>query len=437
MEVTNTGVSGARKKISVVILFSIIACILFISMASSSACAQSNGQVFTLVANPANSGVAGKDPVFDSAYLSVFPSTPVTVSITDRTVLAFGESSFTSSRGPGSTQLNIRGTYDPTSGNISGAYYYEIVWHNPSGSSGPTQETICYVGRLTGKILPTDKHGSLGGPGMVTTIYDPDKEGLKTWSVTNPAAPYWMYDVEQPEASPTPMLKPYEPEVDQGMDSGCRFSDLAGQVEVNEPSPDGTYNDENWHYAKLNEVIRVGAHIRTSEKSGAILSFADMGTFNMKPETEIIITTPVAHDSQIQLLWGNLKVNVQKMMKDGSMTVEMSQAVCGIKGTTFIVNEDLLSSNLQVIEGTVAYNLTNGTSYTVKGGEQMTASYDGAVVKKAFDASKAPSFDLPGAATSSAQPTAGDQPTKTSDFLSPVAVVALIAIVAIVLGRRR
>jgi hypothetical protein len=131
-------------------------------------------------------------------------------------------------------------------------------------------------------------------------------------------------------------------------DSGVRFSDLSGQVEWRAAD-----DEEGWQFAKLDQPLPVGAHIRTSERSSVILSFADMTTFTQRPETEIILGDPAANDSVVKLLAGNLWINIRKMVKDGSMDIEMSQAVAGGRGTIFQTLEKPGRSETSVCEGKV------------------------------------------------------------------------------------
>src|SRR3990172_2278351 len=123
-------------------------------------------------------------------------------------------------------------------------------------------------------------------------------------------------------------------------DSGARVSGVTGQVEIHYP---GDPEDE-WHLIKLDTVIPPLARIKTDEDSSIIIGFTDMSTFVMKPETQIIVTTPPEKDSKLKLVAGNIWANVKKLIKDGSMEVEMNQAVAGIKGTTFILEETGSSS---------------------------------------------------------------------------------------------
>lgn len=202
----------------------------------------------------------------------------------------------------------------------------------------------------------------------------------------------YQYAIENPDIFTAWWTKPTEnnkAEENKLEDSGAAFSDLAGQVEINIPNPDGTYDEENWTSAKLNrKSLPVGTHIKTMEKSTAIISYSDMSTFILKPETEIVLSSPSARDSQIQLLYGNLMANVRKMLKDGTMQVEMSQAVAGIKGTRFITTENEKESKLEVTEGTVAFTHKKTKEKTlVSTGESVIATSKGFEPKTKFNPS--------------------------------------------------
>jgi hypothetical protein len=165
------------------------------------------------------------------------------------------------------------------------------------------------------------------------------------------------------------------------VDSGTRASDLSGQVEIACP-PDL----DAWDVMKMGRVIYVNCHIRTGEDSSAELSFSDMTTFKMKPESEIVIDTPPQKDSKIKLLMGKIWVNVKKMVKDGTMEVHGSQAVAGIKGTTLILEEKNGTSTIKVIEGTVHYtSISTGKSSLVRSGEMVRAERTGLQEMQKFD----------------------------------------------------
>lgn len=138
----------------------------------------------------------------------------------------------------------------------------------------------------------------------------------------------------------------------------------------------------------MGRVILVDCHLKTGEDSKAVISFSDMTTFEMKPESEIVINTPPQKDSKWKLLVGNIWVNVKQMVKDGTMKTHMSQAVAGIKGTTFVLTETGSESTIKVIEGIVNFeSIATGVTVDVALGESVTATADGLSEKTTFDIS--------------------------------------------------
>jgi hypothetical protein len=108
-----------------------------------------------------------------------------------------------------------------------------------------------------------------------------------------------------------------------------KFGDLHGEVNVRPNDED----DDAYIFAELSTPLHHNDRIKTLTRSGAILSFSDMSTFVMKEDTTIVLDIANERESKIGLVAGNVWVNLKKMVADGSMQVEMSQAVAGIKGT--------------------------------------------------------------------------------------------------------
>lgn len=167
-------------------------------------------------------------------------------------------------------------------------------------------------------------------------------------------------------------------------DVGVRFSSMSGEVEVRHDK------DTEWHFAKLDTIPYLLDHVKTGEESQAIIGFADLSTFLLKEDSEIVITTPPKKDSKIGLVMGTIKANVKKMITDGTMEIEMSQAVAGIKGTRFILTATPEESILEVTEGTVAFrSKANGAEVMVGAGESIHATAGGLSEKTTFDAERA------------------------------------------------
>lgn len=255
-------------------------------------------------------------------------------------------------------------------------------------------------------------------------------------------------------------------------DSCARFSDLSGQVEICVPcglKPNGEYDycDETWEWARLDTVLPEGTAIRTLERSSSILSFADMTTFVQKPDTIIVLSRPDQRDSQFKLLVGNLWVNVKKMLKDGSMEIEMSQAVAGIKGTTFVLEDDGSTSTLKVIEGTVEFTaLADGRSQRVEAGSMISADARGLGSVQPFDTaaesaawpqmtqSSSPASAAPGGQSIVVLPYGADAPAPAAAqvpvasgkkiglflliyFIAAVLVIAAVVVIVLVTRRRK
>lgn len=166
-------------------------------------------------------------------------------------------------------------------------------------------------------------------------------------------------------------------------DSGIKFSDLHGEVTVR---PD--VNEDVWDLAELSTQLNVLDHVKTAQDSGAILSMLDMTTFVVKPESEIIITVPSGQDSKISLVTGDIWVNVKKIVTDGSLEVEMNQAVAGIKGTNITCSTSRDEDRIQVLRG-VAEVLIRETreKVTVAEGEELVVKTGGKTEKVEIDVS--------------------------------------------------
>ncbi len=179
----------------------------------------------------------------------------------------------------------------------------------------------------------------------------------------------WPYSMPPVPVTVTPTTTP----IPDLTDSGARFSSLSGQVEVRHD-----YDEKNWAPAKMNTVLDVDDHVKTSEDSSAIIGFADLSTFLLKSESEIVVSTPPAHDSKIGLVLGNIWVNVKKMANDGTMEVDMSQAVAGIKGTVFEAESNATSSTVKgIVHNVTVISKANGQTVIIGPGEMVTATSAG------------------------------------------------------------
>ncbi|MBL0233912.1 MAG: FecR domain-containing protein [Chitinophagaceae bacterium] len=167
------------------------------------------------------------------------------------------------------------------------------------------------------------------------------------------------------------------------VDCGARFNSLSGHVEVrHDAEPNG------WKSAQLEMVLYVDDHVRTFEESSSIISFADMSTFVTKEETEIVVNSPPSKANKLKLVTGKIMANIKKMMKDGTMEIDMTQCAATIKGTTFILESSASISTLKVIEGTVDFtSKANGKTVKVSDGQIARANNQGVSMPEMADLS--------------------------------------------------
>jgi hypothetical protein len=217
-------------------------------------------------------------------------------------------------------------------------------------------------------------------------------------------------------------------------DSGTRFTSISGTVEI---ASEEQYQLGQWGYAKLDMVLNVGDHIRTGEESSCILSFADLSCFVMQEETHIILNAPPDRDDKIALVWGKIKANIKKMMKDGSMEIDMSQGVCGIKGTTFVCEEDGETSTLKVFEGTVEFtSKATGDSVMVGAGQKASADDTGLSEVTDFDTDAGEEEWAEIEAAGGAEDAAAEvTPEPDMDYgINPLLIIGLLIIVLIIVA---
>jgi len=152
------------------------------------------------------------------------------------------------------------------------------------------------------------------------------------------------------------------------VDCSARFNSLSGQIEVrHETNPNG------WQPANPDMVLFVNDHIRTRSESYAIVSYADLITFTIKKETEIVLNPLPGKSNKLKLVNGKIMACV-KTMDDATMEIDINNAVVSIKEGTFSLESTASASILKVIEGTVIFrSKTNGKSVLLGIGKMIRA----------------------------------------------------------------
>ena len=206
---------------------------------------------------------------------------------------------------------------------------------------------------------------------VTKTVYQYEWMKAPEASKVESPAPYRSEPKEaKPEPAPTQEIDYEVPKDEDGnyIDSGCRFNNLGGEVLVRR-------GDDvlGWEFAQPGMVIYEGDVIYTKgPDSSAEFVLSDLTTFKMKPDSQIVVVTTSGKEDKLKLLAGKVWTNLKQMVTEGTMDVEMSQAVAGIKGTTFIVEETGSGSVLKVLDGEVELRTNDGDRLQVKGGLMAT-----------------------------------------------------------------
>ena len=210
--------------------------------------------------------------------------------------------------------------------------YVRPSWFNTNGGY-----SAAYYVQATYTVIPEDK------PAETTTV-EPETE-------TPPGTEEFKSDMNNRKLT-------------------ARFSDLYGEVSVRPNDAD----DDAYELAEYGMELYHNDRIMTKTRSGAIISFADLSTFVMKPDSVVVLDIDNPEDNKLQMIAGNILVNVKKLLNGENIDVEMAQAVLGIKGTTLVCEESDGKSTLKVLEGSVELTPENGDPILVRGGEMVTAT---------------------------------------------------------------
>lgn len=177
----------------------------------------------------------------------------------------------------------------------------------------------------------------------------------------------WQAQALKGDVGPRGKIEVPKDENGEYIDSGYRISESMGEVLVRRGD-----NTIGWEVAWEGDILYEGDVIMTKNDAAVMISCPDMTIFNMTSNSSIGV--PITEkESTLKLLLGKVIINVKKMIKDGSMNVEMSQAVAGIKGTILICETSETSSSVQVLEGEVEVTDLKGEKVLLGAGEQVTA----------------------------------------------------------------
>ena len=208
----------------------------------------------------------------------------------------------------------------------------------------------------------------------------------------------------KPTSTPKPTEKPAPtPEPEANTDEywynkydksqGSEYWDLKGGsitvVDISGEANMKRYNEDEdgYYYVEVGMKMTHGDQIKVLPKSTVVLQYPDLTTVVIRADSTIVYDDPrdLSHPLMRHLA-GNIWVNLKKMVKDGSMEVEMGQAVAGIKGTIIStsVTEDGNEIYLFTSSATVTSKIT-GKTINLEPGQMALVDDSGEILVKDFD----------------------------------------------------
>jgi len=113
--------------------------------------------------------------------------------------------------------------------------------------------------------------------------------------------------------------------------------------------------------AQLGSTVKTGDTINTGDKGKVDLQFTNGSSIRVSPSTildfaKLAMNTDGAVDTQVSLVSGKVFANVNKAKKEDNFSVITPTAIAGVRGTSFIVENDAKTNKakVRVVDGAVA-----------------------------------------------------------------------------------
>jgi hypothetical protein len=122
-----------------------------------------------------------------------------------------------------------------------------------------------------------------------------------------------------------------------------------------------SHSDGTEEKAQLGATVKTGDTIKTGEKGKVDLQFSSGSSIRVSPATtldfaKLAMNSGGSLDTQLSLVSGKVFANVNKAKKDDSFSVITPTAIAGVRGTSFIVENDAKSNKakVKVVDGSVS-----------------------------------------------------------------------------------
>ena len=176
-------------------------------------------------------------------------------------------------------------------------------------------------------------------------------------------------------------------------DCGVRFRDLTGDVAVKPCDGD----DDAYENAEFDMILHYCDEIKTEEDSEATLGLVNQSSFVIKEKSIVVLPPYEGEVSNIRMIAGVIWVNMKKMVKNGEMLMDGTQAVAGIRGTIVAAEETGKETRFWLLAGKVdVTSKKTGKKVVLEAGQMTTTGTDGQTKVQKFNIEQtAKKFGIP------------------------------------------
>lgn len=169
-------------------------------------------------------------------------------------------------------------------------------------------------------------------------------------------------------------------------DCGVRFRDIKGDVTV-KPCDD---DDDGYERAGYETILHYCDQIKTEEDSEATLGLVNKTSYVIKENSCFILPPYEGEVSGIKMVMGTIWVNMKKMMKNGEINIDGTQAVAGIRGTIVAAEETGKETRFWLLAGKVdVTSKATGKKVVLEAGQMTTTGTDGQTKVQKFNIEQA------------------------------------------------
>lgn len=243
-----------------------------------------------------------------------------------------------------------------------GQYHFEISLQKGYEDVTATVSAKLGTGREEGELIALRHHFYQGVSMGTNYVYQWQKVSTQTQPTQPSVNRDGMFN-----QNPKNGVLPVNPEP-AGTAFGAKITDISGNVTVwiwvergnpyywqeNDEEYILSGKDGYWYSWKADlEQLPLNAIIETDSNSEAVVLMDEMNTLILSSNSMITLSGQSDSVNLLTFIKGNAWFNISKIASNSHINIRMSQAAVTIRGTTFVLEEDMQTSTVKVFEGEV------------------------------------------------------------------------------------